>query len=236
MNILGLIPARGGSKRLPGKNILPLGGKPLIGWTIEKAIQSKVFCDVMVSTDSLEIANIVASYGVFSPELRPPELSLDNTSSMDVIMYSLDLYEKLKGIRLDAVFLLQPTSPFRSIKTIVDLVKIFKDSSHRSIISISKTNEIPCWFLQRNEVNYYPVYGWDSFEKRSQDLSDFYKVNGLGYLVDVDHLRKNKKMFSQDTYFHLCENSLESLDIDYYEDYLLAQFYLEHKLITGDLC
>ena len=118
MNLLAIIPARGGSKRLPRKNIRPLGGKPLIEWSIDICSGNKSICDILVSTDDVEIQEIAKNSGALVPWLRPNHLSTDETSSIEVALHALDWYEDKNG-SVDGVILLQPTSPFRNKDTIV---------------------------------------------------------------------------------------------------------------------
>ena len=125
MKILALIPARGGSKRLPRKNVLPLGGKPLIVWSIDVAKDIPEICDILVSTDDSEIAEISKKAGALVPWLRPADLATDDSSSIDVVLHALNWYEREKQT-IHGILLLQPTSPFRSQATKIKFIKIFK--------------------------------------------------------------------------------------------------------------
>src|SRR5438477_507317 len=120
MNILAVIPARGGSKRLPRKNIRLLAGRPLVTWTIEAARRSGVFSEVLVSTDDVEIADISRRHGASVPWLRPESISGDAATPVDVLLHAVEWLEHLPGTRFDAVMWLQPTSPFRRSETIVE--------------------------------------------------------------------------------------------------------------------
>ncbi len=117
MKILALIPARGESKRLKNKNILDLGGKPLVNWSIEQAVAIENIVDVLVSTDSEKIAKVSKKAGAIVPWLRPKNLATDNASSVDVAIHAVDWYES-QVCTIDGLLLLQPTSPFRSKATI----------------------------------------------------------------------------------------------------------------------
>src|SRR3990170_965342 len=112
--VLAVIPARGGSKSIPRKNIKPLGGKPLIGWTIDAALQSRMLSRVIVSTDDAEIAQAARECGAETPFLRPPELAQDDSSSISVVLHALQWLEEQEHFSPDYVLLLQPTSPFRN--------------------------------------------------------------------------------------------------------------------------
>ncbi len=128
MRILAVIPARGGSKRLPRKNIRPLGGIPLIFWSINAAKGISEICDILVSTDDPEIAEVTKNTGALVPWLRPRELATDTAQSVDVCLHALEWYEKEKG-KVDGLMLLQPTSPFRTRGSILRGIELFDKNS-----------------------------------------------------------------------------------------------------------
>ena len=136
MKILVLILARGGSKRLPNKNILKLGKKHLINWSIDFAKKIPFVCDILVSTDSKKIGSIARKKGVLVPWLRPKRLSLDKTKSHEAALHAINWYEN-NIQKVDALMLLQPTSPFRRLKTIKEGIRIFKNKKN-----ISKKNKL----------------------------------------------------------------------------------------------
>ena len=131
MKILALILARGGSKRLPGKNIRILGGKPLIVWSLDVAQDIAEICTTLVSTDDLEIAKVCKEAGALVPWLRPAELSTDTAGSVDAALHALDWYEKEYGM-VDGILLLQPTSPFRTKETVRKGIELFKENGIKS--------------------------------------------------------------------------------------------------------
>lgn len=139
--VIAIIPARGGSKRLPRKNILPLGGKPLIGWTIEAAQNSIYVDDVFVSTDDQEIADVASQFGVNVPGLRPEELSTDTATTQSVLFYTLEKYSKDASI----VVLLQPTSPFRNSGHIDQAIESLVEKSAFSVVSVTPCEHPPQW-------------------------------------------------------------------------------------------
>ncbi len=124
-SFLAIIPARGGSKRLPRKNVMNLAGKPLIAWTIEAALNSTYIDEVMVSTDDREIAEIAQQYGASVPFFRPTELATDLTSTFDAIKHTLDFYAEM-GEKYDFSVLLQPTSPLRESRHIDNAINLLK--------------------------------------------------------------------------------------------------------------
>jgi CMP-N-acetylneuraminic acid synthetase len=133
MKILALITARGGSKRLPGKNIKLLGSKPLILWSIDVAKNNLDICDILVSTDNPAIAEISREAGAKVPWLRPSELATDNASSVDVALHALDWYEASKG-SVDGILLLQPTSPFRTPETVPRGIELFRINNYQTVL------------------------------------------------------------------------------------------------------
>ena len=136
MNILAIITARKGSKRLKKKNIKILGKKPLINWTIDFAKNINLFDDILVTTDDVEILNIAKKKNIIAPWIRPKKLSTDKASSYSAVIHALRWYEKNKK-KIDCICLLQPTSPFRSKKNLNDAFKIFKQTK-KSVISVMK--------------------------------------------------------------------------------------------------
>jgi CMP-N,N'-diacetyllegionaminic acid synthase len=144
-SVLALIPARGGSKGLPGKNAKILCGKPLIVWSIEKAKLSKYIDMVLVSTDDVEIAEISNAAGAYVPFFRPAKLATDQSTTIDVVRHSIEFLEKNKGFSFDYVVLLEPTSPLRGDNDIDEILKKLHANSANfdSIISVGEVNEHP---------------------------------------------------------------------------------------------
>ena len=143
--VIGIIPARGGSKGLPGKNIRPMCGKPLIAWTIEKALKSRHLDVVLVSTDSPEIADIARDHGAEVPFLRPAELATDTANTYDVIRHALGHYRQSAGQKFDYTALLEPTSPLREDDDI-DRVLVALDAAageFDSIVTLGEVGEHP---------------------------------------------------------------------------------------------
>ena len=158
--ILGIVPARFGSKRIPLKNIKILGDYPLITWTLNAAVNSGVLDTIMVSTDSDEISAYAGEVaGVSIPWLRPAALATDQSSTMDVIMHTLDEYEKI-GQRFNAVMILQPTSPFRTVKTIRDAVNLYlKHNCQKSVVTVSEFSDAVEWSLFEVNDTIKPALG-----------------------------------------------------------------------------
>lgn len=222
MKILAIVPARFGSKRLPGKNIKILGDKPLIAWTIECAKKIHDICDVIVSTDSAEIADIAKQYGAKAPFIRPRELSTDTAPSVDVILHALEEYEKKEG-SVDGVMLLQPTSPFRSMELINRGIKKYQENHKGTVVAVSPVRDHPEWVMKKRGNLLVPYIAESQSSSRSQDLPEAFVVSGCFYLIDPDLLKKTKKIVSAEI-FPLIVNSMEeSLDIDDQWDWNIAQ-------------
>jgi len=234
MRILALVPARGGSKRVPNKNIRELGGKPLINWSIEAAQGIPEILDILVSTDSLVIADVARAAGALVPWLRPAELSTDTATSIVVCMHALDWYEKENG-QVDGLLLLQPTSPFRKTQTIQAAIQLFKKYAKRPVVAFSPAESHPMWCYRVAGDAIYPfVHGVDQ-PTRSQDLPPAYVVNGEVYLATPGYLRANSSFLGSETVPLVIEDKLlviedkrEALDIDSDWDWLLAENMLNY--------
>jgi len=225
MRILALILARGGSKRLPGKNIRDLGGKPLIGWSIATALQIPEVCDVLVSTDDQNIRSVAKRLGAYVPWLRPEALSADDSSSVDAALHAIDWYESENGA-VDGVLLLQPTSPFRKIEKMREGVELFSTGGCNSILGVSPTHAHPKWtFTVKNSV-LHTFLDDHGLNIRSQDLESAYVVNGSFYLISPICLRTERSFFINGTRPLIIESRMESLDIDTVEDWQYAEYCL----------
>jgi CMP-N-acetylneuraminic acid synthetase len=226
MRILALVPARGGSKRLPGKNIRPLGGKPLIAWTLDPALRCGLFCDVLLSTDDEAIAAAGRQCGALVPWLRPPELASDTASSVDAALHAVDWYESRFG-ELDGVMLLQPTSPFRTEKSIAESIALFRAGSGSPVVSVTPAPSHPAWTFYLNDGVLTPFLDWAGMEKRSQDLAPAFVNDGSIYIISPKMLRARRSFMDENTKPYLIDNPRENLDIDSQEDWDQAEKMLE---------
>jgi N-acylneuraminate cytidylyltransferase/CMP-N,N'-diacetyllegionaminic acid synthase len=199
--ILAIIPARGGSKGLPGKNIKMLNGKPLIGWTIEQAKNCGYIDEIFVSTDSREIAAVGEEFGIKISSLRPAELARDSSSSIDVILYTINLLEQEKE-EFDIILLLEATSPLRDSEDLENALKMLVDTDGaESIVGISRTeNAHPTFLVSIGERNFIRPYGKSEFIfKRRQEIDDLYFFEGSLYISYVDSLKKRKSFYHEKT-------------------------------------
>lgn len=225
MKILVLILARGGSKRLPGKNIRPLGGKPLITWSIDVARSVPYRCDTLVSTDCSVIADIAREAGAMVPWLRPESLAGDTTTSAEAAIHALDWYEQTHSL-IDGVLLLQPTSPFRETATIVKGVELYISGDRNAVIGVSPTHAHPAWTYRLVEGCLSPFFREYGSELRSQDLPPAYVVNGSFYLVSPEVLRCMRSFMPERCVPLVIDSRKESLDIDDEWDFRLAELML----------
>lgn len=235
-NILGLIPARGGSKGLPRKNIKPLLGKPLIAWTIEQALTSKYLDKVVVSTDDKEIADISKKYGADVPFIRPKELAKDNSMTIDVILHVLNWFEKA-GQRFDYLALLEPTSPLREKDDIDKCIELLIDNKvGKSIISVSRFECVHPEFnviIDRKSGFIKKVNGTTKFKiLRRQDLTDIYFFDGTIYISEISTLKTIKTFYHEFSIAYVVPR-WKSLEIDELSDLICAEALLKFKLNQG---
>jgi CMP-N,N'-diacetyllegionaminic acid synthase len=221
MKTLIIIPARGGSKGIPGKNIKNLNGKPLIYYSIEIARSLVDDIDICVSTDDLKIKNVVEETGLNVPFLRPLELANDNSSTNDVILHALEFY-KTKGVKYECVILLQPTSPLRQkwhVEGAIDLFSLDLDM----VVSVKETSANPYYVLFEEDKNGYLYKSKDGNFVSRQECPKVYEYNGAVYIINVKSLyekpivkfNKIKKYLMRDEY---------SIDIDNQLDWMFTDF------------
>jgi CMP-N,N'-diacetyllegionaminic acid synthase len=199
VRILGLIPARAGSKGIPGKNIKLLDGKPLIQYAIEGALESGSITKVAVSTDSQEIADISRNLGADVPFIRPSHLADDSSPTIDTVIHSLEYYQN-QGEHFDAVCLLQTTHPFRTSQDIESSIKKFKVDSADTLISvIDVPHEFnPHWVFIKDAVgNFKIATGDEKIISRRQELPDAYIRNGAIYITQSSVLLKEKSLYGK---------------------------------------
>jgi CMP-N,N'-diacetyllegionaminic acid synthase len=222
MRILALIPARGGSKRLPRKNIRFLGGKPLINWSIEAILGVSGICDILVSTDDSEIAEIAKQAGARVPWLRPTNLSTDIATSIDVALHALDWYEAHYE-KVDGLLLLQPTSPFRSRKLIELGIDLFSAPNFLPVVGVTPAKNQNTWVLRNEEKYISPFLYEDSLNTVKPNVIPTYLINGSFYLISPTDLRKNLSFVPSKTLPLIINSPIESLDIDTELDFKIAE-------------
>lgn len=225
MKYLVLIPARGGSKRLPKKNIKLLNGKPLIHYAIDAAREVFSDEDICVSTDNEDIKRVAEETGLYVPFLRPDYLATDTAGSYEMILHAVEFYEK-KGIEYDVVVLLQPTSPFREARQIKEAIATYS-SEVDMIVSVKEAKANPYYTLFEEENGFLEKSKKGDF-LRMQDCPKVYEYNGAIYVINVNSLKKAKLSdFKKVKKFVMDEES--SLDIDTPLDFLIAQTILTKR-------
>jgi len=227
--ILAIIPARGGSKGLPGKNIKLLNGKPLIGWTIEQALASKYIDEIFVSTDSRKIADVAETFGIRVPDLRPKELATDTASSMDFILYTLHLLEK-RGEKFTYIVLLEPTSPLRDATDIDHAIEKLSDTDEaESIVGVCKTEAVHPAFLTTINQGFLAPYTNEMKAVRRQDLEDLYFFEGSVYVSSVEALLKRKSFYHEKSLPYIVPK-WKSFEIDDFIDFKIIETLMDLKL------
>ena len=225
MNTLFVIPARGGSKGIPGKNIRLLGGKPLIAYSIEVARALADDEDICVSTDEDEIASVVESLGLEVPFMRPDYLATDQAGTFEVLIHAMDFYES-KGKNYQSLVLLQPTSPFRASKDVKEALQLFSPNLDM-VVSVKETKSNPYFMLFEENTEGYlePSKSGDFF--RRQDAPSVYEYNGAIYVINTESLRKYGSLRAFPRVKKYVMDEFHSLDIDQPIDWKIAEFYLE---------
>ena len=216
MKVLGLIPARGGSKGIPRKNLRDLCGKPLIAWTIEAAMKSKFLDRVIVSTEDDEIANVALSWGADVPFKRPIELARDHSSGIEVVMHAIEQFPDF-----DAVLLLQPTSPLRTNDDIDGMLDPFFLKEASSAVSFCEAAVHPFWVYKTEDNKLLPFCVHEKISCR-QDLPTALAINGALYFSTIKNLILKRSFISEETIPFIMPQS-RSLDIDDEKDFILAE-------------
>jgi len=234
VRILGLIPARGGSKRLPRKNVLPLAGKPLIAWSIGAALASERLSRVIVSTDDEEIATVARTHGADVPFLRPAALASDTASTLEVLLHALGVLAG-QGEQFDYLALLQATSPLRQAADIDSAVSLLLKRQADAVISVCENGHPPEW------SNTLPADGSLSGffrpgirSTRSQDLPTSYRLNGAIYLFDCKRLLESKSLDMDDNAYAYIMPRERSIDIDTALDFRIAEVMATHAAAGED--
>ena len=229
-SILVVIPARGGSKRLPRKNIIPLCGKPIIGWTIEAAQFSKYVDAIIVSTDDIEIREYAKTTGV-DTIFRPAQLATDTATSFDVIEHVLESTKE----KYDFTILLQPTSPLRNSTHIDEACELLIERKANSIISVSEPDHSPLWSNRLPEdgdmVNFLDPAIRNT---RSQDLPVFYRINGAIYICQTTALLNEGSFYQSESMFAYVMDEQYSIDIDTKRDWMLCELIM-NEISNGGL-
>jgi CMP-N,N'-diacetyllegionaminic acid synthase len=231
VEILFLIPARGGSKGIPQKNIKLLSGKPLIYYAIDSARVLSVDENICVSTDDDSISEIVSNYGLDIPFKRPHEFATDTSGTYEVILHALNHYET-KGKSFDVVVLLQPTSPFRKSNQITEALKLFSTNIDM-VVSVKETKSNPYYVLFEEDMEGFLRKSKEATFTRRQDCPKVWELNGAIYILNVQSL-KQKHMTEFDRIVKYPMDDLTSIDIDDQIDWMFCEFLIEKGLVNNE--
>ena len=226
LSILAFIPARGGSKELPNKNLLKLKGKELISYTIEAANNSRICDEIIVSTDSNNIAQISKKYGANIPFLRAKELAQDNSRMMDVILYTINWFENNQK-KYDIFLYLQPTSPLRNSNHIKEAFSLYFEKKADVIISVNKADCIPDNLntLDKDKrMNQFVNLQTQHFNR--QEFDKHYHLNGAIHIANWNVLKKKKTWFAYNSFAYIMDKKY-AIDINSRLDFNFAEFLLE---------
>jgi len=224
--MIAIIPARGGSKGLPGKNIKLLNGKPLIAYTIEAALKAKEVDRVIVSTDDEEIANVSLLYGAEVPFLRPAYLATDSAMAVDNYIYTVERLTVESGEEINEFVVLQPTSPLRISDDIDNAIRIFHSKDADSVISYTQEQHPVSWHKYVNSDGSFEDI-FDPNISNRQTLRASYYPNGAVYVFKFAMI-KERKYYTDKSYAYVMPRE-RSVDIDYLMDFKYAEFLLTQK-------
>lgn len=229
LRVLGLITARGGSKGLPGKNIRPLGGKPLIAWTIDAAKAAQMIDAVVVSTDDAEIAEVARQHGAEIPFLRPAELASDTAASIDVVLHAVDALAAA-GRMFDIVVLLEPTSPLRDAADIDAGITRLIETGAGSVVGVCRAEGMhPAFMFRRGaDERLKPLLDRPPNALRRQDLDAAFFAEGTLYASSVSVLREKRGFYHDDTVGYEVPK-WKSFEIDDIDDLIIVEALAKHK-------
>jgi len=221
---LAIIPARGGSKRLPQKNILDLNGKPLIAWSIEAGLDSKYIDKVVVSSDNNKILDISQKFGA-DVVVRPETLASDTATTFDAIKHTIKSLEQY-----DYIVLLQPTSPLRNSKHIEEAIELLEKKDANSVVSVCEMEHSPLWSNTLDvSLSMKGFLRDEVLNKRSQDLEKYYRLNGAIYICKTDRLLENGSFFLKENIFAYIMDREVSIDIDERIDFDIANLLMKKR-------
>jgi CMP-N,N'-diacetyllegionaminic acid synthase len=227
--VLALVLARAGSKGLPGKNIKLINGKPLIHWTIVSGLGSKYIDDVVVSTDSEDIARVAIQSGAKVPFLRPTELATDTATSVDAILHAVDWLNE-HGHNYETIVLLEPTSPLRDSRDIDTALEIMEQNQANSVVSVCRAESLHpafMYFVNSSGV-LHPYTNQQPNGLRRQDVEPVYFLDGTVYCSCTETLRRKNGFYHEDTYAYIVPK-WKSLEIDDEDDFVMVETLMKFR-------
>jgi len=226
-NIVGIIPARGGSKGILKKNIIKLNNKPLIYYSISEAKKSKLLSSVVVSTENKEIANISKKYNAHVIK-RPKKLATDISQTIDVLKHAVKVFEKIDDLQIDFVVVLQPTSPLRTAKDIDGAISKFLKTKCDSLISVTESSHSP-YFTYKLKNNFLtPILKMPTKSTRRQDMPKTYQINGAIYIANRKLIMKKNTIFGKKILAYVM-SAEKSVDIDSPLDLIVLKYLLKSR-------
>lgn len=226
LSLLGIIPARGGSKGIPRKNIKPLNGKPLINYTIDAALASQVFDRLIVSTEDPEIAEVSRQAGADVPFIRPVELATDEARGRDVLLHAMDWVGRHDKV-YDLVMVLQPTSPLRQATDIIGALELLISKNGKAVVSVCEVEHHPWWCNTLPEdLSMKDFLPGKALHTNRQQLPRYYRLNGAIYCGFWDFVFSNRSWYGNGTYAFVMPRE-RSVDIDTHIDWELAKILLD---------
>jgi len=225
--MIAIIPARGGSKGLPGKNSKELFGKPLIAYTIEAALNSKYISRVIVSTDDETIAEISKKYGAEIPFMRPGYLATDDSKAIDTYNYTISELEKLGETTIKEFAVLLPTCPLRKVEDINNACQLFFEKKADSVISYTKEHHPISWHKYISPTGKFENIFEQNTLLNRQEIRESYYPNGSIYVFSKELISK-EQYYSDNSYAYIMDRSV-SVDIDTIEDFELAEYFLKKE-------
>ena len=219
--MIAIVPARGGSKGLPGKNIKDLLGKPMIAYTIEEALKSKYITEVIISTDCKEIEEVAIKHGAKSLFLRPPYLATDSSKAIDNYIYTIDRLNKEFAYAITDFIVLQPTSPLRKVEDIDGAIELFKNKNADSVVSYTEEHHPIEWHKYITEDGKFENIFEEKLLNR-QEIKKSYFPNGAVFVFDYE-LIKQAKYYSDNSYAYVMPRN-RSVDVDTIEDFKYIEF------------
>ncbi|MGM0520198.1 MAG: cytidylyltransferase domain-containing protein [Campylobacterota bacterium] len=228
---IAIVPARGGSKRLPRKNVLDLNGKPLIAWSIEAGLNSNYIDEVMVTTDDDEIVEVSKKYGANVPFKRPEKLADDYATRPEVIKHTIEFYQNELNKKFDYLIFLQPTSPLRDTADIDNAIEFMFEKNCDAVVSVCELEHPIHWSgTLPQDKNMSKFLDNVAVRSRSQDLEKYYRLNGAIYICDVQKFLEEGCVFFKKNIFAYVMERQHSIDIDEEMDFKLAE------IIKGSTC
>lgn len=218
---LGVIPARGGSKRLPRKNIKRLSGRPLVDYTIKAASCSRYLTDTVFSTDDIEIRDIAIECGAFAPFIRPADISGDDVRNSSTMIHALEYMEELTGNHYDAIVLLQPTSPFRGSYHIDEAIEKYIDAGTTTLAAVKGP-------FKKRDINLKRMVGNGRLENLIHENEEYFIYNASIYIVSRDWLLEERRFTSENEVAYVMDDE-SSIDVDTNLDFIMAEALIKYK-------